>query len=214
MIALFPLGTVLVPGLVLPLHVFEPRYRQLLHDLGEHGDPDDRFFGVVAIRQGSEVGPVTGQALHEVGTTAVLRQVDWHADGRADVVTSGRDRFRLLAAVAGAPYQQAEVEWLPEPVGDGAADLVPRVVAALDRYRRVLGGTGEAPDLPADPQVLSYAVAAAMALDQPDRQSLLECPDAESRLRAELALLRRESALLARLPYLPSFDLPRTADPN
>lgn len=217
-IPLFPLGTVLVPGLVLPLHVFEPRYRELLHDVLAH-EPDQRRFGVVALRLGTEVGPTAGQQLYDVGTTALVREVEWRPDGRAHVVTTGDRRFRICALVppepdGTPPYQRAEVEWLDEPVGLGADVLAPLVARAFGDYRALLGGPPDPADLPEDPVQLSYAVAAAAPLDLRDVQGLLALPDARARLQAELRHLRRETHLVRELPSLPTFELPRTADPN
>src|ERR1043166_4285938 len=91
---LFPLGTVLFPGLVLPLHIFEERYRRLVRGLLGESGPDE--FGVVAIRKGRETGIDGVSSLYEVGCTATLRQVDSRDDGRFDLVTLGTQRFRLL----------------------------------------------------------------------------------------------------------------------
>ena len=118
-IPLFPLGTVLVPGLLLPLHIFEPRYRQLVVDL-ESQPEGERGFGVVAIREGREVGADGVTAMFEVGTVAELREVDRYPDGRADIMTNGDARFHLLGLVeTGTPYLCGEVEWLGEGDGDG-----------------------------------------------------------------------------------------------
>jgi Lon protease-like protein len=118
LIPLFPLGTPLFPGVVLPLQVFEPRYRRLMRDLEAHPeDGDRRFFGVVAIRQGWEVEKVApAEALYDIGCTARLQRVVPQADGGFRIVTVGGDRFRILDVVVGddPPYLQAEVEWLAE----------------------------------------------------------------------------------------------------
>jgi Lon protease-like protein len=117
-IPLFPLGTPLFPGVVLPLQVFEPRYRRLMADLtGLPADSAHRRFGVVAIRQGWEVERVApAEALYDVGCTAVLRAVAAQPDGGYQVVTVGSDRFRLLDVLVAddPPYLQARVEWLDE----------------------------------------------------------------------------------------------------
>ncbi|GAB3343912.1 LON peptidase substrate-binding domain-containing protein [Modestobacter lapidis] len=117
-IPLFPLGTPLFPGVVLPLQVFEPRYRRLMADLtGLPADSEGRRFGVVAIRQGWEVERVApAEALYDVGCTAVLRAVALQPDGGYQVVTVGSDRFRLLDVLVteDPPYLQARVEWLDE----------------------------------------------------------------------------------------------------
>src|SRR6478735_2450947 len=118
LIPLFPLGTPLFPGVVLPLQIFEPRYRQLVHDLlalPESGD--QRFFGVVAIRQGWEVEAVApAEALYDIGCTARVQAVRPQPDGGFRVVTVGGERFRLLDVVVGEdpPYLQGEIEWLAD----------------------------------------------------------------------------------------------------
>lgn len=223
---LFPLGTVLYPGLLLPLHIFEERYRQLVHDLtgGRTGElPEDAApsFGVIAIRQGREVGADGIRELHDLGCTAEVRRVEALPDGRFDLVTTGARRFRLLGLdVDAAPYLVGEVEFLDETPGEGADVLAGSVAKHYLAYRdQLLSLQGQAPrvrgPLPSDPLVLSYLVAAAMVLDRQDKQELLESPDAAARLRAELALLRRERVMLAHLPSLPGADIAREAgSPN
>jgi Lon protease-like protein len=118
LIPLFPLSTPLFPGVVLPLQIFEPRYRRLVRDLIALPEGSDRrFFGVVGIRQGWEVERIApAAALYEVGCTARLQVVRPESDGGFQIVTVGGDRFRLLDVVVGQepPYLQAEVEWLTE----------------------------------------------------------------------------------------------------
>jgi uncharacterized protein len=118
LIPLFPLGTPLFPGVVLPLQIFEPRYRRLMSDLMSLPEAgDSRFFGVVAIRQGWEVEQIApAEALYDIGCTARLQAVRPQPDGGFRIVTVGGDRFRLLDVVVGTdpPYLQAEVEWLDE----------------------------------------------------------------------------------------------------
>ena len=118
-IPLFPLGTPLFPGVVLPLRIFEPRYRRLMRDLlvqrAEERTPG--FFGVVAIRQGWEVEQVAPtEALYDIGCTARLQSVRPLSDGGFAIVTVGGDRFRLLDVLVAddPPYLQAEVEWLAD----------------------------------------------------------------------------------------------------
>jgi Lon protease-like protein len=118
LIPLFPLGTPLFPGIVLPLQIFEPRYRRLMRDLLAHPEAGDRrFFGVVAIRQGWEVERIApADALYDVGCTARVQAVRPQADGGFRIVTVGGERFRLLDVVVAddPPYLQAEVEWLAD----------------------------------------------------------------------------------------------------
>src|ERR1700759_1839399 len=108
MLPLFPLGAVLYPGLLLPLHIFEERYRELVRDLLD--GPEPRRFGVIAIREGRETGISGVRALHEIGCPATLRQVDAHEDGKFDLVTVGTERFRLTRLDDSRSYLQGEVE--------------------------------------------------------------------------------------------------------
>ena len=208
---LFPLGTVLYPGLLLPLHVFEERYRQLIRDL--LAGPEPRTFGVIAIREGRETGPNGIVTLYEIGCTATLRQATELDDGRYDLVTVGTQRFLLAGTDDSKPYLQGEVEMLAEEVGDetGAA-LAARSVQ--DAFRGYLGALAErgvtqvsVPDLPDDPTLLSYLVAASMVIDLRDKQALLAEPDALHRLVTERMLLSRETTMLRTLTATPAPDL-------
>jgi Lon protease-like protein len=217
-IPLFPLSTVLFPGLLLPLHVFEDRYRTLVEDLSELPEGWRRRFGIVAIRAGHEVGADGVRALHEVGCLAELRRVQRYDDGRFDIVTTGGARFRLHGLGHGKPYLTGEVDLLDEPIGDEAALLTRRVGSAFTAYVETLGEAQSEeislPELPDDPLLLSYLVAATMVLDVGDKQLLLAEPDAAGRLRTELGLLTRETAMLAELSAVPAFDLTTSPSPN
>lgn len=225
---LFPLGTVLFPGLVLPLHIFEPRYRTLVRDLMALPADQTREFGVVAIKGGWEV-PANGPGLtaggsltlYEVGCTAEIRTVTEHPDGRFDLVTVGRRRFRTKQLVEDpAPYLVADVDLLDEPTGDEqlADRLSTTVLDLFQRYltlmRQQSPEVGE--QLPDRPGVLSYLVAASAALSLEDRQRLLAADDTVRRLRTERSLLRREVTLLSRLRAVPAplGDLTAPASPN
>lgn len=210
---LFPLGTVLVPGLVLPLRVFEPRYIDLVEHLAALPEPV-RELGVVAIRSGHEVGEGNASALYEVGCTARVRRIDRRDDGTVHLDTSGGQRFRLhgLDDRAGTRYLTGLVTDLSDPDGDDAApvDLARRVGLKFAAYREQLGTPQVG--LPASPRVLSYLVAAGMALEVADRQALLEQPDTTARLVAELALLDRERILFAELGAVPATGLTHRLD--
>jgi uncharacterized protein len=204
---IFPLATVLVPGLVLPLHIFEPRYRELVERLMALPEGTSRQFGVVAVRNGSPDVDRPGD-LHSVGCTAELREVTPYADGRFDIVSVGETRFRLtgIDTEAGTPYHTGIVEFLPEADGDGDLERLSALVTHLfAEYRRTLGV--EVTPLPDDPQVVSYLVAAAVVLHLPQRQALLEQPTTSDRLRAERELLRREVALVRAFRSLPGVEL-------
>jgi uncharacterized protein len=214
MLPLFPLGTVLYPGLVLPLHIFEDRYRQLVRDL--LAGPEPQRFGVIAIREGRETGIAGIRALHEIGCTAALRQVEEYEDGRFDLVTVGMERFRLAGLDDSQPYLRGEVDLLADTTGDeAAAGLAAQAVREAFRgYLDALAEPGatkiSVPDLPDEPLLLSYLVAASMIIELPDKQALLAEPDAARRLAAERALLIRETTLLRRLTSTPAPDLRNT----
>jgi Lon protease-like protein len=207
---MFPLGTVLFPGLVMPLTVFEERYRALVRHLLALPDGTPREFGVVAIQRGWEVdhhsGDTTTLTLHEVGCSAEIRQVTEHQDGRFDLVTVGRRRFAIRKIEPNvAPYLIADVEWLDEPEGPpGEADrLTPGLLALFQRYLRLIRPDEAGEQVPDDPVVLSHLIAATAALPLAERQALLAAPDAASRLRTERRLLGREVVLLRQVRAVP-----------
>jgi uncharacterized protein len=208
---LFPLGTVLYPGLLLPLHIFEDRYRRLVRDLLD--GPEPRRFGVIAIREGRETDADGVSALHEIGCVATVRRVSQRDDGRFDLVTIGTERFRLGALDHSRPYLQAEVDLIPEDTGDQAAAALAAqaVQRAFRGYIEALSARGAAqvslPELPGDPVALSYLVAASVIADLQDRQALLAEPDALRRLTTERALLSRETAMLRSLTSTPAPEL-------
>jgi uncharacterized protein len=210
-IPLFPLGSVLFPGLVLPLHIFEDRYRQLVRDLLDQ--PEPREFGVIAIRHGRETGVDGVSDLYEIGCMAEVRQIEAYEDGRYALVTVGTRRFRLLGLCDPAPYLEADIDLLPDEAGDEAAAVgaVRPVQRAFLDYLGALADqravTFEVPELPDEPVLLSYLVAAAMVVDLTDKQRLLAAPDAARRLAADRELLSRETRILRTLPTTPAPDL-------
>jgi Lon protease-like protein len=224
LLPLFPLSTVLFPGMRLPLHIFEERYRALAAHL--QAKPEPRRFGVIAIRKGREVGPDGITALYDVGCVTTVRQIAAHPDGRFDLGTVGTERFRLLRVDDSLPYFQGEVELLKEeaaPAGESAAGGSPeeagpsplafvthRVQEGFRGYLNALadrgGGVISVADLPDEPVLLSYVVGAAVIIDLPERQSLLAAPTALDRLRLERSLLVRETAMLRATTSRPAPD--------
>lgn len=244
---LFPLNAVLFPGLVLPLNVFEERYRAMMRELLETDEDEPRRFVVVAIRDGREIaptavgmpdtvaaadpvdrapadgfGPDPIQTFHRVGCVADAAKIRERADGSFEVLATGTTRVTLLSVDASGPYLTAEVEELYEKQGgeedetgaDEAGALAEGVLRAFRSYQKRLAGASErslttGAELPDDPSVVSYLVAAAAVLDIPTKQRLLQAPDNATRLREELTLLRRETAVIRHLPSLPAVDLTR-----
>jgi Lon protease-like protein len=211
MLPLFPLGAVLYPGMLLPLHIFEERYRQLVSDLLDGAEP--RRFGVIAIRKGRETGIDGVHSLYEIGCTATLRRVDQHEDGRFDIVTLGTQRFRLLRLDQTRPYLQGEVEMLAEdPVDAATAGPAVRVIQAafreyLDALTEWGGATVRLEEMPDEPELLSFIVAAAMVIDLPERQAMLAESGTLRRLAMQRALLSRETAMLRTTTSRPAPDL-------
>ncbi|WP_046471642.1 LON peptidase substrate-binding domain-containing protein [Allosalinactinospora lopnorensis] len=213
---LFPLGSVLFPGLTMPLHVFEKRYRHLVAELLALPAGAARRFGIVGIALGHEVGADSAPQLHGVGCTAEFRSVREHGDGRYDLVVEGDSRFRVddvLVPDDEHPYIRAETTPMPDELGpdaDARAERVKRLFGVYCERLNSIGVPAEPPDeLPTGPLRLSYAVSAAMLLDQRDKQELLEADHAAARLDLAGALLRRENRILAGLPALPAGRLLR-----
>ena len=211
-LALFPLRTVLYPGLVLPLHVFEDRYRDLVRDLVALPEDVPKEFGVVTIRRGSEAAADEEPELYPMGCTAAVRRVGSYPDGRFDLTTAGARRFQLLATdTTEHAYTTGEVEFVAEPEGEDPAPWAGRVVELFHDYQaRIVGDErADRQEVPDDPLVVSYLVSAAMVLDLVEKHELLAAPDTTSRLRLLARLLRRETALIAALGALPAADLLR-----
>ena len=218
LLPMFPLGTVLYPGVVLPLHIFEERYRRLVRDLLDQ-PAGPRRFGVVAIKEGREVGRDGVTALHEIGCTAELRRVEAYDDGRFDIIAVGVSRFRVVRVDASQPMV-GEVELLPDVGTDEAITQSARAVRMFGSYRAaLLTAQGllvdEPPELPDDPVELSYVIAASMLVDMSDKQELLATSTVDERLALEVAILRRESALVSQLSTRPAVEFPRAGySPN
>jgi Lon protease-like protein len=195
---MFPLGSVLLPGVVLPLHVFEPRYRALVRDCLA----GDRSFGVVLIERGSEVGG--GDVRTDAGTLARIVRVDELPGDRYALVAVGLHRIRVTRWLPDDPYPRAEVEpWPDEPGpaagGDGAA--LAEVTALLRRAAALRAELGEpAPpldvDLGDDPVVAGYRATALSPLGPADRHDLLCAATAGARLDRLRELLRDQIELL------------------
>jgi Lon protease-like protein len=198
---MFPLGTVLLPGVVLPLHVFEPRYRALVHDCMA-GEPE---FGVVLIERGREVGG--GDARFDVGCVARIAQLGEMPDGRFALATVGTRRIRVDAWLPDDPYPRAEVtDWPDEPPGEGDGDRVEQVAATLRRVLAMANELGEpaapasAVELADDPLSSSYRLAAMAPVGPLDRLALLSAPSVTARLaQLEEALAGVEAVLATRL---------------
>jgi Lon protease-like protein len=188
---MFPLGTVLLPGAVLPLHVFEPRYRRLVQDcLADEAHE----FGVTMIERGFEVGG--GDVRTMVGTVARMLQVGELADGRYALVTAGTRRIKVNEWLVDDPYPRADVDdWPDEDAQDDslADEVGPRIAELWSRVRRMNALATELGDAHADvstqisddPLVASYHLSSLAPLGPADQHRLLCAPS----VRARIALL-------------------------
>jgi Lon protease-like protein len=233
----FPLHAVVFPHLPQPLHVFEDRYRAMAVDLVDPDGPYDGRFVIAMISDGREVGD--DPSSRQVGTICEVRQARRFGDGRWAMLGVGLSRAWISDAQhVGRPYLTVEAIPLAEITGAGARDLLEPAQQALDAYletvKRFVATAasvgGESQEirsvaasldevlkpihLPDDPLAASYAIGGVLQIELARKQQLLELPDAASRLRAEIDLLRREARLLAdgAMPPVAASDL--TYNPN
>jgi Lon protease-like protein len=196
-VPMFPLGTVLVPGAYLPLHVFEPRYRALVQACLA-GTPE---FGVALIERGSEVGG--GDQRFSTGCVARIVEAVELEDGRYAIGAVGTRRIRILRWLPDAPYPRAEVEDWPDP--DPGPDAAALVASVVPRFRRVLALAAEAGEavppatveLSDDPVAVSHEMTALAPLGPLDSLGLLAAASVEARLRTLDELLEDAATVLA-----------------
>lgn len=210
---MFPLNVVLFPGVSVPLHVFEDRYRALVHHLLRVPDPTDRVFGSVAIREGYEVGDHGAQSLYRVGCRVRMTDVQSRPDGTFDLVAVGLDRIELERLDGSGPFPRGVVHERPESGPPVPAELVERARAMFTAYRVALSeirGDPYPAELPRDPTYLSWTLSALAPLPLPDRQALLEAEDPAERLILVTDLLRSELRAMNVIPSLPATEVART----
>ncbi|QNN53073.1 LON peptidase substrate-binding domain-containing protein [Nocardioides mesophilus] len=218
---IFPLNAVMFPGVSVPLHVFEDRYRALVHHLLTIPEKPQRLFGIVAIREGFEVGTHGVQSVHRVGCVVQMTSVDPYPDGRFDIEVVGRHRLRLDGLDTSGPYLVGDVETLPDPapLTAEAHEEARRARAVFEDYRARLselrGDDVLEGDLPKDPELLSYSLAATCLLTLSERQELLEAATPLERLAMLRHALREEMRAMRAIPSLPATEVARTAwSPN
>ena len=186
---LFPLHTVLFPGMPIPLNVFEPRYLQLVRECMESGEP----FGVALIREGPEVGGYADP--HAVGTTARIEQAAQGVLHAVQLLARGERRVRLLALHRDRPYLRADAEELGDEPGGAPPERIAhgqRLLEDFERLRyRAQGGyvRGRGAPAPAPPGVVADAIGATGAGSPAERQELLETLDPGARLERAVAIL-------------------------
>ncbi|MGI8662639.1 MAG: LON peptidase substrate-binding domain-containing protein [Acidimicrobiales bacterium] len=197
---MFPLGSVLFPGGLLPLHIFEARYRELTRACLA----GDREFGVVLIERGSEVGGA--DVRHSIGTVAQIIEATELEDGRWLLAAVGTRRIRVDAWLDERPYPLAEVsDWHDERAGEGATARYAAVVAALRRVLALKSELGDAVtdstiELSDDPGLGSFHVAAVGPWGPADQYGLLSIAGTDARIaRLDALLAGEESFARARM---------------
>ena len=196
-IPLFPLNTVLFPGQILPLHIFEDRYRLMIRRcLAE-----DLPFGVVLIKRGAEVGAAAEP--YEVGTIARILKSSHQPDGTLDIVTVGQERFYIQELIHDQPYLRGEVRALPLPEAPGSeavAALADRVREGVLHYIKLIAQAAgleiQVDAVPEVPEQLGYLAGIAMQIDNREKQEILAQTSLREVLAREVQLLNRENALL------------------
>ncbi len=210
---MFPLNSVLFPGVSVPLRVFEDRYRAMVHHLLRVEDPTERVFGSVGIREGYEVGDHGAQSLYRVGCRVQLTEVESHPDGTFDIVAVGLARIQLDRLETSGPFPVGHVQDRPEPDAIVPEELLDRARATFTAYRQALAQIRTDPyagALPRDPAYLSWTLAACAPLPMPERQLLLEAEDAAERLILVTDLLRSELRAMNVISSLPATEVART----
>lgn len=197
-IPLFPLNTVLFPGMKLPLHIFEERYKLMLkHCLEESID-----FGVVLLKSGRAEEAFSGE-VHDIGTTAAIKQVESLPDNRFNIVATGARRFRIVEIYRDQmPYPMAEVEYYPIEEGNARAavqmahKLAPLIGQFLQLFRQITGRRFSYGQLPVDPMTLAFLVGVILPVENEVKQEILSQPDAFSILKTEYDLMKHETLVM------------------
>jgi Lon protease-like protein len=193
---LFPLQTVLFPGMPLALQIFEPRYLQMIGECMRTRRP----FGVVLIREGEEVGDGAVEPF-PVGCTADIAQMQPLEDGRMQLLVIGRDRFRILSVHRDQPYLTGTVERFPLQADARASQAAVEALRPwVEQYLALLSEAGDmefdATQLPSAPEELAYLAATVLQVPMPEKQALLAEPAAATLLAEMRGLYRRELPLL------------------
>lgn len=196
-IPIFPLNTVLFPGMPLSLHIFEERYKLMIQRCIKDGRP----FGVVLIKEGVEAfGPLA--LPYNAGTSAQITQVEQLAEGRMNLGAIGRERFRVVSLNNEQPYLIAQAE--PFPLGgerspatiDAARRLRPWVIRYLEQLSRLESLDLDAEVVPDDPSTLAYMAAYLLQVPAEVKQTILEIEQAVDMLTQLRPIYRREVAFI------------------
>lgn len=208
---IFPLSTVLMPGQVMPLNIFENRYRALMSDLLALPEVERRF-GIISIKKGSEVRqdlPV----LVDIGTIAVLRKSTSNEDGTFEILVIGGQRFNLLSVSKDkAPYLVAEVKVRKEAETEFDTASLTLAKEKCDEFMMMFDADNDnaSQKLPDTPSSLSFLLASLLPINNLEKQNLLEIDDPNVRLKKVLRIINRETILMQEIPSVPAPFLTKT----
>jgi Lon protease-like protein len=205
---IFPLRTVLFPGALLPLHIFEPRYQLMLSRWADN----EPCFGVVLTKSGSEVGDQPDT--HQIGTSALNMELVTSPDGRSNLLVKGARHFEIIESDWDESYMMATITWLDAKetgqVDNDWNNAVGHIRNLLDRYleahNQASGQHATLRELDDQPVVLAYAVASTLPLPVETRQRLLEATPPDRLLATLEEVVRHETSLLAMTGALASAD--------
>ena len=205
---LFPLNLVLFPGMDLPLHIFEERYKDMILECLNNDSP----FGVVLIKEGLEVGEPAEP--ERIGTSARILRSEILDQGRLNIMTKGDRRFEIEEITQRVPHVVGRVRYLVEIEGNGCSELVPQIndeyVELVRNLTALTGGYTSRVEIPEDPIELSYSIAANLNLEPHLRQSLLVTETAATRLSDLIPMLRQgNEAMRKRIAEQNPFQGPR-----
>ena len=205
---LFPLNLVLFPGMDLPLHIFEERYKDMIRECLNNDSP----FGVVLIKEGLEVGEPAEP--ERIGTSTRILRSEVLDQGRLNIMTKGDRRFEIEEITQRVPHVVGRVRYLVEIEGNGCSELVPQIndeyVELVRNLTALTGGYTSRVETPEDPIELSYAIAANLNLEPHLRQSLLVTETAATRLADLIRMLRQgNEAMRKRIAEQNPFQGPR-----
>ena len=191
---LFPLNLVLFPGMDLPLHIFEERYRDMIGECLENDAP----FGVVLIKDGPEVGAPADP--ERIGTSTRILRSEMLDQGRMNIMTRGQQRFEIEEIVQRVPHVVGRVRYLVDIEGEDCAKLIPQVneeyVDLVRNLTALACGYTSRVEIPEDPIELSYAIAASLEMEPHLRQSLLVTETAATSLFDLIPMLKQGNRAL------------------
>lgn len=206
-LSLFPLNTVLFPGMPLALHIFEDRYKIMIGECIDARKP----FGVVLIKRGAEaLGPLADP--HLIGCMAQITQVQRLDEGRLNIAAIGRERFRILSLERGMPYLIGQVEeypltgWEPEHLMTTADRLRPLITRYMNELSQIEGVDLDPEQIPEEPVKLAYFGAALLQVPAEQKQTLLSTGEAAEMLTEMRHLYRRELSFVRYLLQTPPED--------